>query len=169
MKKYLRVLRKIYDQLENSTVNWAITGSFGFWLQGLTIKVNDIDIQTDENGAYQIEKSLIEFQVKPVLFSSTDNIQSHFGELNIDGIKIEIMGDIQKKNSNGDWENPINLSQYKKFVKVEEMRIPVLSLDYEYEAYLKLGRYEKAEMLKNWLIKNGHILKKANLKPQASK
>jgi len=31
------------------------------------------------------------------------------------------------------------------------MRIPVLSLEYEYQAYLKLGRIEKAEMLRSWL------------------
>ena len=153
MNKYLDVLRKIYDQLENNSINWAITGSFNFWLQGLTIKVNDIDIQTDEDGAYQIEKRLKAFQVKSVIFSSADNIQSHFGELNIDGVKVEIMGDIQKKNPNGDWENPTDLSRYKKFVEIEGMRVPVLSLDYEYDAYLKLGRYEKAELLKNWLDK----------------
>jgi len=31
------------------------------------------------------------------------------------------------------------------------MRIPVLSLEYEYRAYLRLGRREKAEKIRRWL------------------
>lgn len=31
------------------------------------------------------------------------------------------------------------------------MQIPVLSLEYEYQAYLKLGRVNKAKMLWKWL------------------
>jgi hypothetical protein len=34
---------------------------------------------------------------------------------------------------------------------IEGIQIPVLSLEYEYQAYLKLGRIEKAERLKKWL------------------
>lgn len=31
------------------------------------------------------------------------------------------------------------------------MQVPVLSLEYEYQAYLKLGRIDKAEILRKWL------------------
>jgi hypothetical protein len=31
------------------------------------------------------------------------------------------------------------------------MKVPVLSLEYEYQAYMKLGRTDKAEMLRKWL------------------
>jgi hypothetical protein len=35
-------------------------------------------------------------------------------------------------------------------VEVEGLRLPVLSLEYEYRAYLALGRVERAEMLRRW-------------------
>jgi len=69
----------------------------------------------------------------------------------IDGIKVEIMGDIQKWLADGSWENPVNLKHHKKVVEIKGMQIPVLSLEYEYQAYMNLGRIEKAEMLRNWL------------------
>jgi len=85
----------------------------------------------------------------------------------IEGIKVEIMGDIQKRNKDGIWENPVDLEQYKRIVEVEGMQVPVLSLEYEYQAYLKLGRIDKAEMLRKWLqggnetsINAAHIIKR---------
>ena len=148
---YLKVLRKINDQLNNTSVNWAVTGSLGFALQGVPVEPNDIDIQTDKKGVYEIERRFSEFMTKRVTFSSTERIRSYFGELMIDGIKVEIMGDIQKRLEDGSWENPVDLEHHKRVVEVEGMQIPVLSLEYEYQAYMNLGRTEKAEMLRNWL------------------
>jgi hypothetical protein len=71
-----------------------MTGSVGFALQGVLIEPKDIDIQTDERGAYEIERRLSEFVTKRVTFFSPERIRSHFGELMIDEIKVEIMGDI---------------------------------------------------------------------------
>ncbi|HAJ32207.1 MAG TPA: hypothetical protein DCK79_02370 [Candidatus Atribacteria bacterium] len=148
---YLKVLRKINMRLNKTSVNWAVTGSLGFALQGVPVEPNDLDIQIDKRGVYEIERHLSEFVTKRVTFSSTERIRSYFGELIIDGIKVEIMGDIQKRLKDGSWENPVDLEYHKRVVEVEEMKVPVLSLEYEYQAYLKLGRIEKAEMLRNWL------------------
>ena len=148
---YLKVLRKINERLSNTSVNWAVTGSLGFALQGVPVEPNDIDIQTDKRGAYEIERRFSEFMTKRVTFSSTERIRSHFGELMIDGIKVEIMGDIQKRLEDGSWENPVDLEHHKQVVEVEGMQVPVVSLEYEYQAYLKLGKIDKAEMLRNWL------------------
>jgi hypothetical protein len=148
---YLNVLHKIYKRLNDADVKWVVTGSLGFALQGVPVEPNDIDIQTDKRGAYEIERYFSEFVTKRVTFSSTERIRSHFGELMIDRIKVEIMGDIQKRLKDGSWENPVDLEYHKRVVEVEGMKVPVLSLEYEYQAYMKLGRIEKVEMLRNWL------------------
>jgi hypothetical protein len=123
-------------------------------LQGMEIEVHDIDIQTDQRGAYEIEKRLSEYVVKPVRFSASAGIRSHFGILEMDGIKIEIMGDIQKLLAGHTWEQPVKVEQHRCWVDIDGLRIPVLSLQYEYQAYLKLGRVERAEKLKKWLEEN---------------
>ena len=149
---YLNILRQIYTRLKDSSINWAVTGSLGFALQNVPAATpHDIDLQTDEAGAYEIERLLSEYVTRNVAFSSVENIRSHFGALTIDGIKVEIMGDISKRLEDSTWERPVDLERYKQFVEVEGMQVPVLSLEYEYQAYLKLGRLEKAQMLRKVL------------------
>ena len=65
-------------------------------------------------------------------------------------IKVEIMGNIQKKVGDR-WEEPVDIAKYLKFVEFEDMYLPVLDLKYEMEAYRKLGRFEKAKMLEEYL------------------
>ena len=148
---YLDVLRKICTCLDGTNINWVVTGSFGMALQGIHISPNDIDIQTDEAGAYEITRRFSEFVAREVKFSAAEKIRSHFGALVINGIKVEIMGDIQKRLADGTWEEPVDLERYKRFVEVEGTQVPVLSLEYEYQAYIKLERVEKVQMLKQVL------------------
>jgi len=148
---FIDVLHEIHKRLKNSGVNWAVTGSLGFALQGVRVHPHDVDIQTDKEGAYRIESLFPEFVVEKVSYRSSEKIRSYFGVLNIHGIRVEIMGDLQKKLENGTWEPPVDISKYKRFVEIDGMEIPVLSLEYEYQAYLKLGRMEKAEILRKFL------------------
>jgi hypothetical protein len=48
------------------------------------------------------------------------------------------MGDIQKRTDEKTWEEPVRVETYRRWVNFDEMQIPVLSLEYEYQAYLKL-------------------------------
>ena len=148
---YLNVLRQIHARLSNTDVNWVVTGSLGFALQGVPVQPNDIDLQTDKAGAYAIESLFSEVVTRRVKFSATERIKSHFGALQIDGIEVEIMGDIQKKGADGVWEEIVDPARYRLMVEIDGMLVPVLSLEYEYEAYLKFGRIERAKMLRRWL------------------
>ncbi len=149
--QHQRTLRIIYNQLQGGSINWAITGSLGFSLHGMGVEVGDIDLQTDERGAYEIERIFAEKIVRKVSFSATEKIASHFGELNIAGMKVEIMGGVQKRLSDGSWEAPIDVMEVCEFIPYGGMTLPVLSLIYEEQAYRKMGRIEKANQIKAWL------------------
>lgn len=153
-KEHLDVLRKIYARLEDTPINWVLTGSLGMALQGVPVEVHDIDIQTDRRGAYEMARRLAEYVVKPVRYSEAERIRSHYGALEIDGLQVEVMGDVQKRLDEQRWEEPVKLENHKRWVEIEEMRVPVLSLEYESQAYLRLGRSEKAKMLQDWLKRN---------------
>ena len=151
--QYLQVLKKIALCLKESSVNWAITGSVGMALQGMPLEVHDIDIQTNKDGAYYIECFFAEYMIKPVRFIESELICSHLGLLEIDGIFVEIMGDIRQRQDNLTWDVPIRVETYRQWLEIDEMHVPVMSLEYEYHAYLRLGRIEKAEMIRSWLKK----------------
>jgi hypothetical protein len=152
---YLNTLRIIHDKVGKTDIIWAVTGSLGFALQGIPVSPHDIDIQTDKNGAYRIGDLLAEYVVEMVSYSSTDEVRSYFGVLSIGSIRCEIIGDIEKRLDNGTWSPAPDLRDHIHYVEVDKMRIPVLSLQYECQAYKQLGRYDKALMLHQWLHHHG--------------
>ena len=85
---------------------------------------------------------------------TTQNMRSMLGRLVIEGVQVEIIGDVQKRQADGTWEDPVDVEEHKLFVEFEGIQIPVLNLEHEKSAYLKMGRLEKAAMLTNWLEKN---------------
>lgn len=147
------VLENLLDRLNREEIIWALTGSASFVLRGINFEVDDIDLQTDKLSAYQIEQCFSNYVVQPVTFSSSDKIRSHFGALLIDGVRVEIMGDLQKRLPGGEWESPVDVQSLREFLEVDNLRIPVLPLEHEYRAYQLLGRREKALVLKRALRK----------------
>lgn len=144
------VLGLIAQRFEGSSVDWVVTGSLGMALQGVPFEVHDIDIQTDRAGAYRLGARLAEFAVTPVRYAVSERIRSHLGEFEIRGVRVEIMGGVEKL-VDGVWELPVDVRTHRCWAAHGELRVPVLSLEYECEAYAKLNRAERAQALRAWL------------------
>lgn len=150
--QHISVLCVIADRLKKSDLNWVVTGSVAFALREISWPTpTDIDIQTDKAGAYEIEKKLAEYRTRPVSLSETERIRSHFGQLQIGGITVEIMGDIQHRLPGGQWSEAVDIVGEREWLEVDGLRLPVLSLAYEAEAYERLGRKEAALRLRLWM------------------
>lgn len=148
---YLAVLQKLYARLKDGSFDWVITGSVGMALQGMEIEPHDIDLQTDKAGAYEIARLFAESVRQPIHYRASERVRSYYGLLEMDGIQVEVMGDLQKRITENVWEEPVRVARYRCWVEWAGMRLPVLDLEYEYQAYLKLGRKEKAEQIRRFL------------------
>ncbi|MCL6445205.1 MAG: hypothetical protein K6T83_17410 [Alicyclobacillus sp.] len=84
-------LKVVYGSLPDSDITWVLTGSFAFYIRGMDVSVGDIDIQTDENGAYEIERRLKQYTIEPVQFRQAPKLRSNFGKLVIGGVQVEVM------------------------------------------------------------------------------
>ena len=149
--RLLSTLARICRALDDANLNWAVTGSLGFALHGIKTPVADIDLQTDKTGAYEIEKRFQQQITQRVRFSESASIRSHFGVLEINGVKVEIMGDLQKRLPDGTWEPPVDVREHREFIDLRGIQVPVLSVEYEAQAYETLGRSGKADQLRRWL------------------
>lgn len=120
---------KLISSLLSSAENWAIDGSASLALQGIDLKPNDIDVLTDENGAYEIQTLLSDYLETPVRHISNDKYDSHFGTVVINEIRVEIMGDLRvfREDRWSDTQNPRNCKI--KVVNLEGIRVPVVSLE----------------------------------------
>lgn len=149
---YPAVLRRIAEALAAAPpVDWALTGSLALALQGLPVEPHDIDLQTDAAGAYEIERRLARYSTRPVVYSAAAAICSHFGALAIDGIEVEIMGEVRRRLPDGTWDEPTDLIRHRRWISTHGLLIPVLTLDYEAQAYRKLGRTERAALIRRWI------------------
>ncbi|WP_409344102.1 nucleotidyltransferase domain-containing protein [Paenibacillus sp. MBLB4367] len=149
---HLQVLEHLCVELSDGKINWAVTGSLGFALQGMPVAVGDIDIQTDAKGAYEIESRFRDYVVKNVRLCEAERIRSHFGALLIDGVTVEIMGDVQKRLPGETvWGAPTRLEAHKHIVDIGGFPIPVLTLEYEHSAYVALDRQDTAAAILEWM------------------
>lgn len=153
LEAHVGALRVLVERLAGEPILWALTGSMSFALQGLPVEPHDIDIQTDAQGAYALAACFAGRVTRPVAFSGTEAIRSHFGALTIEGVAVEIMGALQKRLPDGTWEDPVDVALHRRWIEVEGLRVPVLDLAYEARAYRVLGRTARAELLEDWLAR----------------
>ena len=150
----LQALLFLYSRLQDATITWAITGSLGMALQGMQLEVEDIDLQSDRVGVYGIQMLFPEYVQIPVAYKESPRIQSYFGRLQIDDVQVEIMGDVVKRLPDSRWSTSPRLPTIIHHVTFREMRLPVIDLRYEYQAYLQMGRTARADEIKDYLDRN---------------
>jgi len=151
IKKALLIISK---RLKNTKIRWVIVGSASLALQGVEVKPNDIDILTNKEGAFKINKILKEYEVRPVEFRRSELWESYLGEFNIKGVKVEVMGDLRKVN--GELISISEKLSNANFVRLNEEKIPVASLTDQLESYRRIKRKEdliKVQKIKEKLKK----------------
>ncbi len=131
-------------------VPWAITGSLAHRLHGVPVEVHDIDVLTDKKGAYKIAALFTSELIGQVQFRSTEIVRSHLGKLNLRGVIVEIIGDMETRRPDGSWETPTEIGRNLQLMEFDGMRIPLMSLRHESEAYERLGRTDRARLLHDY-------------------
>jgi hypothetical protein len=146
-KKNIEVIKFITEKLSHININWALIGSSNLALQGVDVEAHDIDILIDKEGALLIGEILKEFTEKEIKYQESEKFKSYYGKFIIDGVDVEIMGDLLIINPEENiWSQSLNLSE-KIYFQIDNIKIPIISLDQEYKAYLKLGRIRKAQKI----------------------
>ena len=146
-----KALKTVVDRLSDGQVTWVLTGSMSFAIQALPFRPHDIDVQTDCAGAYEIEKRFRGLVARPVKWVDSGRICSHFGALIVQGVQVEIIGDIQKRLPDGVWTSPPDLASLRLFIEVMGVQIQILPLAYEVKAYEGMGREAMAKHLAQYL------------------
>ena len=73
--------------------------------------------------------------------SESPQYRSHFGKFDIDGVKIEVMGDLQRREADSwlpTWARTLDL------LDLDGVSVRVSSLEEETLGYLRRGRLERA-------------------------
>ena len=142
----ISALLTLHAALKGRGVPWAVMGSLSHALQGLKTQPNDIDITTTRRGAHTIEQLLQPHATRPITYSQADRVRSHLGEITINGVTIQIIGDMETSTDEGPW-TPLP-HDHPHLIMVEGAPIPVRTLEQETQTYTRLGRTERADKLR---------------------
>jgi hypothetical protein len=86
-----------------------------------------------------MNKLLKEYEVKPVKFQRSEFFESYFGEFKIDGVKVEVMGNLKEKRGKK-WISFSKRVKSPNFVKIGEIKLPVSPLIDQLRSYEKSVR-----------------------------
>ncbi|HLO30271.1 MAG TPA: hypothetical protein VK249_14100 [Anaerolineales bacterium] len=147
-EQHSRVLSLLVERVSPLENLWALTGSAGLRLQGVDLSVHDLDLQTDGKVIYLLEKKLAEFMKAPVHVWESEHTLSYHGQVEINGLQVELLGDMRHRQPDGTWEAPLDITSVLVWVQWNGLNIPVLSLAHEALAYERMGRLKKAGLIR---------------------
>ena len=148
-EQHAEVLSLLVMKIDPAEYIWVLTGSAGLRLQGVDIPVHDLDLQTDVKTIYLLEKRLAEYMKTPVHVWESEHTFSHHGQAEINGVQVEFLGDMRHRSTDGTWEPPLAIESIFVWVEWRGLEIPVLPLTHEALAYEKMGRTQKAELIRS--------------------
>jgi hypothetical protein len=152
-ERHTKVLRFLMENIPPAEKLWALTGSAGLRLQGVDLSVHDLDLQTDVETVFVLEKELVDYMNVPVHLWETEYTLSYHGQAEIHGLQVELLGDIRHRGPDGAWGPALDIKSVLVWVEWQDLNIPVLSLAHEAVAYEKMGRLEKAERIRSAIRK----------------
>jgi hypothetical protein len=152
-EQHTAVLTFLLAELPLAEHLWALTGSAGLRLQGMDIPVNDLDLQTDAATVFLLEKKLSQYMKTSVHLWETEHTLSYHGQAEIQGLQVELLGDVRHRLADQTWSESLVIGSLLVRVEWHEYEVPVLSLEHEAQAYEKMGRKEKAGLIRSALRK----------------
>ena len=137
------VLRRIVQQLNEEGVSYKVVGGTCPALHGVPLAVKDIDLETDAAGAYRFQELFAEQAIMPVEFREGESYRSHFGRFDLNGVVVEVMGDLERREGAG-WVP--TMAQTEAVVELEGVPVRVARLEEEVLVYIRRGRLERAAL-----------------------
>lgn len=138
------VLVHVVRRMAEAGIPCKVIAGASATLHGVPLKVKDIDIETDVAGVYRCAELFATQLLGPVTHSDNGVYRSHFARFNFDGVDVEIMGDLHRREGDG-WAPAMSLTETT--VELDGANIRVPWLEEELLAYLRRGRMQRASQI----------------------
>ena len=132
---------------------YAIRGTASLVLQGLKMGVQDIDLVGDKEMALAANKILAEYLVEAVDYKESEKFRSYFGKFEIEGVRVEIMGEWEIKDKKGVWQGPYTGDRCQVIV-IGGKEIKVTTIEEELKVSAIMGRWNEYWKIKKQVTSN---------------
>jgi S-adenosylmethionine-dependent methyltransferase len=139
--RWRTVLRRIAQKLNETGVTYKAVGGTAVALHGVLVPVNDLDLETDVEGARRFQVLFADHTLEPVALREGKTYRSHFGRFDFDGVTVEVMGDLHRWEA-GEWVPTRATTETT--VDLDGVAVRVPWLEEETLAYIRRRRLERA-------------------------
>jgi len=153
--KLVDVIEIICKRLRGKDIRWVVDGSLALFFHGVKIpsRPQDIDLNTDEMGAYRINEVLKEYEIRAVKWKKTEHIASHFGVFMINDIRVEVMGDLRIWNDDVSHHCDMKyIIKKAKTVNIKGQLVRLMPLEESLIGYMLLERNRRVDEIKDYLM-----------------
>ena len=157
--KLLQVVIRLGGELKDLNAKWGVGGDAGEIIKGVHLRTDHLELLTTKEGCDEIcrllaehvtlapresEKRLprdadVESKMYPVF------VKSHFAELTLDGVRVEVHGDQQIKVGEWDWGDALDFEPDYSYIVHE--KVPIVPLRLKQELDLGLGWLDRLELI----------------------
>ena len=145
-KVFEETLNLLPDLLQPVNGKWVLIGTTSLYLQGFSVAPCDIDILCDEETALQIQLLLKPYLLPFDSIVTRDKFNSLFSRYRINGIKVEVMGDLQV-NTGNNWVNLLDRIEKFESKKLGVYSVKIPSKADQIKIYELFGREKDKKIL----------------------
>ena len=139
--RWRAVLREVARRLDEAGVPYKVVGGTSVALHGVPVPVSDLDLEMGAEGAHRFQALFAHHALEPVALRESDTYRSHFGRFDFDGVTVEVMGDLHRREADG-WLPTATTT--KTTVDLDGVSVRVSWLEEETLAYVRRKRLDRA-------------------------
>lgn len=138
---------------------WSVAGSTSSFINGVPIEPHDLDILTTARGARLIDSLLEPFVEQPVAYSGNELYTSHFGVYEVDGVIVEVMGDLAIHCRDVSIQVTADSLVWRRLVQVAvlEQRTYCVPVAWQVVGTFAEDRLDRTRLLLRWLQQRGEV------------
>jgi hypothetical protein len=141
--RWRAALRQVARRLHAAGLAFKVVGGAALALHGVPLPVHDIDLEMPVSDVYRFHELYADQATLLPALRQGETYSSHFGRYTIEGVQIEVMGDLHRRE--GDRWLPATTST-ESTVDVEGTPCPVSWLEEEALAYIRRDRLDRAAL-----------------------
>jgi hypothetical protein len=164
----LKTVIMLGGELKGLIAKWAIGGDAGEIIKGVHVKTDYLEILTTKEGCDEICKLLAGYVTLPPAEAEkrlpreadVDGkmlpvyVKSHYAELTIDKVKVEVHGDEQIKVGEWEWGDALDFEP--DYSYIVSKRVPIVPLRLKQELDLGLGWLDRLELIADAVASGQH-------------
>jgi hypothetical protein len=157
-------------ELKDLRAKWAVWGDAGEIIKGVHVKTDHLEILTTKEGCEEICKVLasnvtlppadavkklpreadVDAKLLPIY------VKSHYAELSVNNVLVEVYGDEQIKVAEWEWGDPLDFEP--DYSYIVNKKVPIVPLRFKQELDLGLGWLDRLELIADAIASGQHHL-----------